>query len=303
MGTPEIAKETLQKLIESKIYKPVLVVTQKDKPVGRKKILTPPPVKTLAQKNDIDILQPEDLKDKDFIAKIKEISPDIIIVVAYGKIIPKEIIDIPRRGILNIHTSLLPLHRGAAPIQYAILQGDKETGVTIMKIDEKMDHGPIIAQEKISISEDETYETLYKKLSKIGAELLMKTLPLWLENKLKEIDQDHSKATFTKIIKKEDGKITEQNTAVEIYRMFRAFLPWPGVFFETKTKSGKDLKVKILDIEPIECNVNKEPLQISLNENKELVLHTKEECALLKQVQPESKNKISGKEFFAGYLS
>lgn len=303
MGTPEIAGETLQKLIESEIYKPAIVITQQDKPVGRKQTITPPPVKVLAQKNNIEVFQPENLKDENVVSRIKNISPDLIIIVAYGKIIPKEIIDIPKKGILNIHTSLLPRHRGASPIHHAILAGDKEIGVTIMKIDEKMDHGPIVAQEKIIISENETYETLYKKLSGFGAKLLIETLPLWFEDKIKEKEQDHSKATFTKIIKKDDGKITEANTALEIYRMFRAFMPWPGVYFEIKTKNSTLLRVKITDMSLISCeSSNRKPLEVFLNANKELILNTKEGCVRLLQVQPESKNKITGKEFFSGYL-
>lgn len=303
IGTPEIAAETLQELINSEIYKPVLVITQKDKPVGRKQIITPSPVKVLAEKNNIEVFQPENLGDESVISKIKGLSPDIIIVVAYGKLIPIEIINIPQKGILNIHTSLLPRHRGASPVHHAILAGDKEAGVTIMKIDEKMDHGPIVAQEKIIISENETYETLYRKLSELGAKLLIKTLPLWFEGKIKEKEQDHSKATFTKIIKKNDGKITEENTALEVYRMFRAFMLWPGVHFEIKTKNSKLLKVKITDMSLVGCELsNKKLLEVFLNVNKELILNTKEGCVKLLQVQPESKNKITGKEFFSGYL-
>src|SRR3989344_1406562 len=154
MGTPEFAEVVLEKLSVSETYRPALVMTQPDKPVGRKQILTPPPVKILAERHSIPVWQPDKIKNKEAIVKIKKENPDLIIVTAYGKIIPKEILDIPRFGILNVHASLLPFYRGASPMSAAILNGDKETGATIMLIDEELDHGPILAQARVLIAPD-----------------------------------------------------------------------------------------------------------------------------------------------------
>ena len=299
MGTPDIAAKTLKELIDSKTYKPALAITQKDKPVGRKRILSPSPVKLLAEKNKLEIFQPEDLKEKECIDKIKDFSPDVIIVAAYGKIIPKEIIDIPKFGILNVHASLLPKYRGASPVQSAILEGEKVSGVTIMKIDQKLDYGPILAQKEIIIDQNETSGTLFDKISKAGAKLLLKTLPKWLEGKITPKEQEHKKATFTKVLARKSGEISKNKTAKEIDRMFRAFYPWPGVYLMLKTKKGKDFKLKITKLSLSECDTSLS--QLYLNEKKQLILKTKDGCVNLEEVQPESKNKMSGKAFYQGY--
>ncbi len=299
IGTPKIAESTLKKLIESEKYKPCLVITQKDKPVGRKKVLTPPPVKVLSEKHNIEVFQPESIKEKEAIEKIKNINPDLIVVLAYGQIIPKEIIDIPKFGILNIHTSLLPKYRGSSPIQYAILNGDKKTGVTIMQIDEKLDHGPILAQKEVEISEKETSETLHDKLSEAGANLLLETLPLYFSGKIKSKKQEHQKATFTKLLRREDGEIfPEKETAEQIERKFRAFHPWPGIFLNLKLKD-KNLKLKITNCSIANCEDKKDELHLD-KENK-LILKTKEGCLWLKEVQPEGKQKMPGNAFWQGY--
>ncbi len=299
MGTPEIAAKTLEKLVNSKIYKPLLVVTQKDKFIGRKRELSSPPVKVLAEKNDIEVFQPENLKEKEIIKKIKDTSPDIIVVIAYGKIIPKEIIDIPKFGVLNIHASLLPKYRGASPVQSAILNGEKVSGVTIMKIDQKLDHGPILAQKEMVLDQNETSETLFKKVSELGPKVLLEVLPKWLAGKITPKEQEHKNATFTKILSREDGKITEEKTAKEIERMFRALTPWPGIYTELKTKENKNFKLKITKLFTSECNTS--PSRLYLNKEKQLILKTKKGCISLKEVQPESKNKMSGEAFYQGY--
>jgi len=299
MGTPDIAKETLKKLIDSKTYRPSLVLTQKDKPVGRKKIITAPPVKILAEENDIEVFQPDDLRQKDVIDKIKDLAPDIIIVIAYGKIIPKEILEIPKFGALNIHASLLPKYRGASPIQNAVLNGEHISGVTIMNMDEKLDHGSILAQKEVILDENETSETLFEKMSEIGPDTLLDMLPKWLSGEIVASEQDHKKATFTKILHREDGKITDEKTAEEIDRIFRAFYPWPGVYINLKTKEDGDLKLKITKLSLSECETSTDKLY--LNNKRELILRTKEGCVNLEEVQPESKNKMSGEAFYQGY--
>ena len=230
LGTPKFSVAILEALINSD-YEVTAVITNPDAPVGRKQILTPSPVKIIAEKNKIPVIQPDEMRNFDV---------DLAIIAAYGKIISKNILDIPRFGTINIHPSLLPKYRGASPIQNAILNGDKKTGVTIMKLDEEMDHGPILANSELPIADSDTYESLSQKLAKIGAELLIKTIPEYISGKIKPIEQKHAEATYTKIIKKEDGKIDWSKNAAEIERMTRAFYPWPTAW---TTWNGKILKI------------------------------------------------------------
>jgi len=229
-GTPEFAVPTLEKILTLPYLDLKAVVTQPDKPVGRQQVLTASPVKALAQKKKLPILQPEKIKTDEFETQIRQLKPDVIILVAYGKIIPKNLLAISKYGWLNLHASLLPKFRGASPIQFAILEGAKETGVTLMKMDEGMDTGPIIVQEKITMAPEETGQTLHDKLSRLSAEVLEKNLLAYLEGNLKPKTQDNSQATYTKIIQKTDGKIDWQKSASEIERQIRAFTPWPGTW-------------------------------------------------------------------------
>ena len=196
MGTPEFGAIILEKLVKTP-YKPILVITAPDKPKGRKQILTPPPVKQTAQKYDIPVEQPE--KIGNWKLKIENLSPDLGIVAAYGQILPKTILDIPKYGFLNVHPSLLPRWRGPSPIQYTILNGDKETGVTIILMNEKMDHGPILAQRELEFSIfNFQFPNLCDKLAELGAKLLIETIPKWINGEITPKPQDESKATYTK---------------------------------------------------------------------------------------------------------
>ncbi|HEY4495292.1 MAG TPA: methionyl-tRNA formyltransferase [Candidatus Paceibacterota bacterium] len=226
-GTPEFATIILEKLIKSGL-KPRAVFRD--------------------PKESVSIL----------IEKLKSLKPDLAVIAAYGKILPKEILEIPRYGFINVHPSLLPKYRGASPIQYAILKGDKKTGVTIMKIDEKMDHGPILEKSEIQISKSETYETLSKKLAKLGAKLLIKIIPDYVLGKIKPVEQDHLKATYTKIIKKEDGKINWSKSTEEIERMTRAYYPWPSAWTQVNLKS----RISNLKIIEAEVSENKNNYQL-----------------------------------------
>ncbi|MFH1990361.1 MAG: methionyl-tRNA formyltransferase [Patescibacteria group bacterium] len=230
MGTPEFSVVVLEALINSD-NEIIAVITNPDAPVGRKQILTSSPVKITAGKNKIPVIQLNEMRNFDV---------DLAIVAAYGKIIPKNILGIPHYGTINVHPSLLSKYRGASPIQNAILNGDKKTGVTIMKLDEEMDHGPILANSELPIADSDTYESLSQKLAKIGAELLIKAIPEYVSGKIKPIEQKHTEATYTKIIKKEDGKIDWSKNAAEIERMTRAFYPWPTAW---TTWNGKNLKI------------------------------------------------------------
>jgi methionyl-tRNA formyltransferase len=311
MGTPDFAVPILESVLKIDYIDLTKIITQPDKKVGRKKILTPPPVKIYSQKMGLEILQPEKIKDKNFIKKLKNLKPDLIIVVAYGQILPNEIIEIPKYGCINVHASLLPKHRGASPIQTAILNGDKETGITIMKIDGGLDSGDIISQEKIEIKKDDTSKTLRDKLSALGAKLLVKTLPDYLTENIKPAPQDDSKATETKILNRKDGEIDFENkTAGEIERKLRAFTPWPGIytFFNGavpqrrggETATGR--KLKILELK-IEDKINPLiPIGKLYEYKNNLIINCKDGSLILDTVQLEGKKEISGQEFINGYL-
>lgn len=242
-GTSEFGAIVLQKLIQSGMG-PLLVVTAPDKPAGRKQNLTPPPVKLLAEKYSTQVFQPEKIQNSKF--KIQNSKPDLIVLAAYGQIIPKEILEIPTYGALNVHPSLLPKYRGASPIQAAILNGEEKTGVTIMLMDEELDHGPILATRKFSNKIKKiTYQELHDELANVGADLLIETIPKWVSGEIKSQEQDHTKATYTKRITKEDGRIDWSKPAVYIERQVRAFSPWPGAFTFWKGKRVKILKAHV----------------------------------------------------------
>ncbi len=255
-GTPDVASETLEILKENG-YLPSLIVTSPDKPQGRKMLITPPPVKLWAEKNNIHYIQPEKLAHKEIWDVLRTLGrsdgdgqrkfsgenfrgeqniPDFFLVVAYGKILPEEILNMPKLGSINIHYSLLPKYRGASPVESAILNGESYTGVTIQKMEYQMDSGPILAQEKVEIYPDEKSADLRKRLIKTGGELLIKTLPDFINKKIKSTAQRDNDATYCKKIKKEDGLIDLKDDAVKNYNKFRAYATWPRTFF---FKEGK----------------------------------------------------------------
>ncbi len=244
MGTPEFGAIILEELIKAN-FKPVLVITAPDKPVGRKQILTPSGVKMMAQRYDVPVLQPE--KIGNWKLEIGNYKPELVVAAAYGQILPKEILDIPKYGCLNVHPSLLPKYRGATPVQFAILSGDKMTGVTIILMDEKMDHGPIIANSKFQISNSKiTSKELLRELAISGAKLLIEIIPKWIEGEIKSKPQDEKEATYTKILKKEDGKIDWKESAEAIERQIRALNPWPGTYTIYNKKILKILRAELL---------------------------------------------------------
>ncbi|MDD5145168.1 MAG: methionyl-tRNA formyltransferase, partial [Candidatus Pacebacteria bacterium] len=198
IGTPEFGAIILESLIKNG-FKPVSVVTSHDKKIGRKQLLTPSPVKKVALKNGIPLLQLNRIEDSS--QEIEKLKPDLGIVAAYGQMIPKDILSMPKHGFLNVHPSLLPKYRGSSPIQWPILKGEKETGVTIMLVDEKMDHGPILKQTRLSFGEKETAKILHDILAHLGADLLLKTIPDWINGKIKPVSQNEKEATFSEILK------------------------------------------------------------------------------------------------------
>lgn len=232
MGTPEFAVPCLNALLKADSkFNVKAVYTQPDKPIGRKQILTAPPIKELALKNEIPVFQPNKIrKSQEVFEHLKSLDLDLIIVVAYGKILPQEILDVPKYACINVHASLLEKYRGAAPIQWAIANGERETGVTTMLMDAGMDTGDILLKRSIEIKIDDTTETLSERLSILGADLLIETIPQFINKMIEPIKQDNSKATLAPIINKIDGEIKWYKSAEEIYNLSRAFSSWPSIY-------------------------------------------------------------------------
>jgi methionyl-tRNA formyltransferase len=239
MGTPGFAVPTLIALIESE-HDVVSVVTKPDTPKGRGRRVIPPPIKTLAIDHNIPVLQPEKIKTEEFHNELKVYNPDIICVAAYGKILPKNILGLPPNGCINVHGSLLPKYRGAAPVNWAIIRGEEITGITTMMMDEGMDTGDILLQREVKIEVEDDAESLSEKLSIVGAELLIETIRLQTQGMLPRIPQDHSKATYAPMLKKEDGMIDWRKSSEDINNLIRGTLPWPGAY---TTINGKNLKL------------------------------------------------------------
>jgi methionyl-tRNA formyltransferase len=229
MGTPDFAVPSLQALLSSG-YNVVAVYTQPDKEAGRGRHVNTTPVKELALAKGLEVVQPETLKDREVVEHLTQLKPDIIIVAAYGRIITSEILALPEFGCLNVHPSLLPRYRGSSPVVSAILQGDEVTGVTIMMMDKGLDTGPILTQRMAPIMVEDTAGSLTTRLAEIGAQLLLETIPQWLDGKIKPQPQSETGASYTRIITKEDGKVDWTLTALELWRRIRAYDPWPGCY-------------------------------------------------------------------------
>ena len=298
MGTPAFSGPCLEALIKQSHFNIVSVYTQPDKEAGRGQKIITSPVKLLALSHDIKVVQPVSLKNTEAISQIKALAPDVVVVAAYGKIIPAEILSIPGYGCLNVHPSLLPKYRGATPIPSAILSGDIMTGVSIMLLDAGMDSGPVFKQRAEAITEDDTSSTLADRLSQIGAEMLTEILPLWLEGKIQPEPQDHNLATYTRMINKEDGRIDWNSSAAEIWRKVRALQPWPGCY---TTWQGKNLK--IMRCKPMDHKAGAQPGSvISLVVEGKMVagVTCRAGTLALLQVQLEGKKAIGTDEFIRG---
>ncbi len=298
-GTPEFAAGILNALVENK-FDIAAVVTQPDRKVGRRREIVFSPVKKIALKNKIPIFQPETLRDTGAARKIKETGADLFIVAAYGKILPKEILEIPRYGAVNVHASLLPWYRGASPAQSAILAGEKETGITLIKMNERMDEGDILAKKKIKIKKNETAAILLERLGKLGADMVVEFIPDWVAGKIKPIVQNYREATYCRPIKREDGKINWNDDAEEIYRRWRAYHPWPGIFCEIKLKN-QPKRLKLTKIEIISGAEAGEKAGKIIKYNKEIAAQVKGGLIILKKVQLEGKKEISASDFAKGY--
>jgi methionyl-tRNA formyltransferase len=238
MGTPEFAVPVLKKLIETQ--RVVGVVTQPDRPAGRGRRLQPPPIKETAEAADIPVYQPRSLRSEEAADPIRAWEPEMIVVAAFGQILRPHVLELPPKGCLNVHASLLPRWRGASPIHYAILAGDKETGISLMQMDVGLDTGPVYVQEAVPIRPDETAASLHDRLAQLGADMIGRHLERILSGELTAVPQDDSGSTYARMIKKEEGQIDWQRPAAEIDRLIRAMTPWPGAF---TTWEGHNLKV------------------------------------------------------------
>ncbi|MBC5635910.1 methionyl-tRNA formyltransferase [Ornithinibacillus sp. BX22] len=294
MGTPDFSVPILRELVQSE-YEVVLVVTQPDRPKGRKKVITPPPVKVEAEAHGIPVFQPEKIRH-DY-QPILDVNPDIIVTAAYGQILPNELLEGPQYGCINVHASLLPELRGGAPIHYAIIQGKKETGITIMYMAEKLDAGDILSQSSIPIETNDHVGSLHDKLSVVGAQLLMETLPKLFAGQIQPIKQDDSKASFASNIKREQEKIDWHQSHTEIYNQIRGLHPWP-VAFTTYTNQT----MKIWWGEPVEQVLNGEPGEIVAKENDEafIVVCGNHKGIRITEIQPAGKKRMTVKDYLQG---
>ena len=291
MGSPEFALPTLKNLAER--YSVVGVVTQPDRPAGRGRGLKSPPVKLLADHLGIETIQPERLRHPEAFSKLVEWAPNLIVVVAFGQILRPNVLELPRFGCINVHASLLPRWRGAAPIQSAILAGDGESGVTIMKMDAGVDTGPILAQRAIPVYKDDHAESLGNRLSVLGAELLLETLPLYLAGSLAPTAQDESSATYAPMLRKEEGLIEFSYPAAFLERKIRAYTPWPGA---TMMLNGEILKIRSARVAG---SSSLSPGARGIIDGLPAV-GTSDGCLVLQEVQPAGKKAMPAKEFLRG---
>jgi methionyl-tRNA formyltransferase len=298
-GTAELACESLRALARSPELQVTAVVTQPDKPCGRDLQLQPSHVKKAAIELGLPVLQPKRARETAFIQQLREFQPDLMVVVAYGQILPQELLDVPKFGCLNVHTSLLPKHRGAAPIQWAILSGDSETGVTIMKMDAGLDTGPMVAVEKTKITENDNSQSLHDRLAKMGAELLVRTIPDYVNGTITPQAQPEG-GTYARKISKEDGLIDWGAPSGTIWNRIRAFTPWPGAF--TFLKAGEKMKmIKIWEAKPLTRSETLKPGTIIESGKEGVTVSTGEGALQVMSLQLEARKRMSAQEFLAGH--
>lgn len=291
LGSPDFAIPALKALAAE--YPIIAVITQPDRPAGRNGKLRPPPVKTVALDLGLPVIQPEKLRVPSVLEQLRAWSPDLIVVAAFGQILRPELLDLPKYGSINIHGSILPRWRGAAPVQAAILAGDAETGVTIMKMDAGIDTGPLLGSCSIPIAQDETAGTLFDKLAVIGANLLLETLPRYLSGELVPQPQPALGVTHAKMLKKEDGRLDFSQPASSLERRVRAMDPWPGAFFDWKGTPIKLLRARVSG-------------EVSASPGDRVIvrgypaIRTPQGDLILEEVQPAGKKPMDGKAFLAG---
>jgi len=293
MGTPDFAVPGLKALLASTDFELIAVYTQADKSVGRKHILTAPPIKKVALEAGVPVFQPEKIKTA--LENIKSLKPDLIVVIAYGKIIPQTILDLPVYGCINVHASLLPKYRGASCLQAPIINGDNETGITVMKMDAGLDTGPILKQMSITLNGNETLETLHNYLAQLGADNLPTTLLDYCEGKIIPQTQDETKASYVGLITKEDAKLDPKKDAEELERQIRAYTPWPGSYLVLPNQE----KLKIISAEVAKTE-NRCKIGEIYQENDELYLRCRQNALHILKLQRENRNALLASDFLKG---
>jgi methionyl-tRNA formyltransferase len=294
IGTGEIGVPTLRALLNSE-HEVVALVTQPDKPVGREQRIEPPPIKRAITKTRIRILQPARIKDPQAIEEIRGFTPDVIVVVAYGQILPRDLLEIPRLACLNLHASLLPRWRGAAPIQAAIAAGDCETGMTAMYMDEGLDTGDILLQRNLEILPNDTSGSLHDRLAQVAPETLLESLRLLAAGSAPRIPQDNSRAIYAPKLKREHAQIDWSESAEAIERKIRAYNPWPGAFMKIDRQTLKIFSASVVDL-------SGQPGEI-LRSDKDLIVTTSKGALSLEEVQLEGKRRMTAAEFLRGHAA
>jgi methionyl-tRNA formyltransferase len=297
MGTPDLAAESLRALLREPAFQIVAVVTQPDRPKGRDMKLQPSPVKQHALEAGLPVLQPERARDEKFIAELRALRPELIAVAAFGQILPRAILDLPRLGCLNVHTSLLPKYRGASPIQSAILNGDETTGVTIMQMDVGLDTGDMLMQKATPIRDEDNAATLHDRLAEMGAALLVETIHGLVAGTVHGFKQDNALATHVAKIRKEDGRIVWTQPARSIWNRIRAFTPWPGAFTFLPA-SPQPLMLKIWDAEIVWGRGNAG--EILSADKTGIVIGCGEDALCVRALQREGGRRMTAQEFLAG---
>lgn len=294
MGTPDFAVPPLRALQKSG-FQVLTVVTQPDRPKGRGRKLTPPPVKKTAAALGIPVIQPETVRSEDFHRRMRQLAPDLFVVVAFGQILPPSLLEIPAMGAVNVHASLLPRHRGAAPIQWAIIEGDGETGVTTMMMDKGMDTGDILLMEKTPIAAEETAAELHDRLSEMGAPLLVKTIKRLQAGDLTSIPQESAKATYAPMLKKTDGEIDWSQPAERIARRIRGMTPWPGAY-----TFSDGMRLKIFKARVLERDISVPPGTILECMPGELRVATGKSALAISEIQGKSGKRLPIDDFLCG---
>lgn len=300
-GTSDFAVPILKNIASQTDWDIALVVSEPAKPVGRSQVLTDSPVARAAQELNLKLSTPATIQD--IKSDLAALNSDVMIIVAYGQILPPEILNIPKFGTVNVHPSLLPKLRGPSPIQAALALGLTETGVSLMVIDEKVDHGPVISQETLAISDEDIYLTLEPKLAELGAAMIIRDLAKYVSGQIKPQTQNHAEATFTKLIKKEQGQINWQKmSARDVYNLWRAYLKWPGIYTFFKNKSGASIRLKFIELEQFTTSdvVNKAG-EVFTDESKNLFIACRTGAVRIIRLQPEGSKILSAGEFLNGY--
>lgn len=298
-GTQEWAGQLLEQVVQDGFFRVVAVVTQPDRPSGRARKPTPSPVKQMALKHGLTVLQPETLADDTILDQLRSLDPRVALVVAFGRLLPKRLLDLVPLGFVNVHPSLLPRWRGPSPVQTALAAGDRVSGVTIMKLDSQMDHGPILAQQRLEIAPLETAESFMRRVADTSESLLLDTLKGYIEGRIVPIEQDHSQATFCKMLEREDGRIDWRDTAEAIERKIRAYQPWPGTWTVVEDE-GRALRLKIIEA-LLSKDHSETPSAHLFAHGQRLFVLTGSGVLEITVLQPEGKPPMPAQAFLSGY--